>query len=309
MPLVLFELDLDDHEKNGQDPPAKLRAHHVDPMEVYKQLYPDQQPKVSFARSPADVVLPPNARLAVLSPVDCLAHLPHAVHPEAHYNLLSKRGLAYSGLPTPVSVVIDSHLLPSQVHDSCLVETEIQRMLRTVHEKDLPFIVKVPQSISAQGTFILRTEPDRQDAIAVLRKELREMIQEVHPTNQHVSPCSLIIQDFLEGETMALLFVTCKGREIFIGYTKQLFNDSGLWFLFSKGYYGTAGVDFMIGPDGRFLILDMNIRVTGTYHLGCLRGHFMQRGLSEATMLYPLYLGCSRDEFRDFSETNSKMGA
>ncbi|KNG88140.1 hypothetical protein ANOM_003344 [Aspergillus nomiae NRRL 13137] len=336
MPLVLFELDLDEHEKNGQDPPAKLRAHHIDTMEVYKQLSPDQQPKVSFARSPEDVVLPPNVRLAVLSPVDCLAHLPHVVDPQAHYNLLSKRGLAYSGLPTPPSVVIDSHLLPSQVHDSCLVDAEVQRMLRTVHEKDLPFIVKVPQSISGQGTFILRTESDRQDAIAVLQEELREMIQEVHPTNQHLSPCSLIIQDFLEGETMALsLFVTCKGRGIFIGYTKQLFNDNDLWvggcisypeqpqreqeyaeftdelarFLYSKGYYGPAGVDFMIGPDGRFLVLDMNIRVTGTYHLGCLRGHFMQRGFSEATMLYPVYIGCSRDEFRDFFRNEFKDGS
>ncbi|KAE8318262.1 hypothetical protein BDV41DRAFT_560996 [Aspergillus transmontanensis] len=305
MPLVLFELDLDDHENKGQGRlPLKMRAHHIDAMETYWQLSPDHQPKVSFARSPADVVLQPNVRLAVLSPVDWLV---------------------YSGLPTPASLVIDCHLLPPQVQDSSLVEAEIQRMLRTVHEKDLPFIVQVPQSISSQGTFTLRTESDRQEAITVLRDELRAMIQELSFANQHLFPR-------LDGLSF---FVTCKARGVFIGCCKQLFDDSSLWtggcisypeqpqlqeeyaeimddlarFLHSKGYYGPAGAGIVISPNGRLLVIDMKIRVTGTLHLGCLRSHFLQRGLSEATLLYPLYVGCSRDDFRQYFRSKLKEGS
>ncbi|KAE8336536.1 hypothetical protein BDV24DRAFT_155047 [Aspergillus arachidicola] len=274
----------------GQDRlPSKMPAHHIDAMETYRQLIPEQKPKVSFARSPADVVLQPNVRLAVLSPVDCLTHLPHVTDTEEHYNLLSKRGLVYSGLLTPVSLVIDCHLLPSQVQDSSLVEAEIQRMLRT---------------------FILRTESNRQEAITVLRDKLRGMIQDMSLANQHLFP-------------------------FFIGCCKQLFDDSSLWtggcisypeqpqiqeeyaeimhglarFLHSKGYYGPAGADIMIGPNGRLLVIDMNIRVTGTLHLGCLRSHFLQRGLSEATLLYPLYVGCSRDDFRQYFRSELKEGS
>ncbi|KAB8211031.1 hypothetical protein BDV34DRAFT_125007 [Aspergillus parasiticus] len=209
-------------------------------------------------------------------------------------------------------------------------------MLRTVHEKDLPFIVEVPQSISSQGTFILRTESDRQEAITVLRDELRGMIQELSLANRHLFPCNLAIQDFLEGDSMALsFFVTCKGRGVFIGCCKQLFDDSSLWtggcisypeqpqlqeeyaeimddlarFLHSKGYYGPAGAGIIISPNGRLLVIDMKIRVTGTLHVGCLRSHFLQRGLSEATLLYPLYVGCSRDDVRQYFRSKLKEGS
>uniref|UniRef100_UPI001F1C8B36 hypothetical protein n=1 Tax=Paenibacillus sp. EPM92 TaxID=1561195 RepID=UPI001F1C8B36 len=59
-------------------------------------------------------------------------------------------------------------------------------------------------------------------------------------------------------------------------------------FLHSKGYYGPAGADIMISPNGRLLVIDMKIRVTRTLQLGCLRSHFLQRGLSEATPLSAL---------------------
>ncbi|KAF7595487.1 hypothetical protein BBP40_005823 [Aspergillus hancockii] len=199
------------------------------------------------------------------------------IEPEVHYDLLSKRGLVYSGLPTPKSFVIGTQLLPGQLNDTPLVDTGIQRMLRPVQEKDLSFVVKVPQSISGQVTFVLRTESDRQAAVDVLQDELREMLWELNLQNHHL--------DFAE-------------------ITNKLAR-----FLHGKGYYGPAGADIMIDRNGRALIINMNVRVTGSHHLGCLRGHFMQRGLMEATVLYPLYIQSSKAHFREHFRKEFENGS
>lgn len=338
MPLVFFELDPNEHEDNRRrkDLPNMLRPHHTDVMEILGQLNPAQQPTVSFVRSPADLVLQQNSRIAILSPMDCLAHLPHVVDPEIHYSLLSKRGLALSGLPTPESIIIDSQISPDETQCEHSVEQEVQRIIQAICERSLPFLVKVPQSISSHGTFFIRTEIERKKAVGILQKEVRLMIRELGPHNQHLDPCCLITQEFVLGESVAIsLFVTQRGRGIFIGCCEQNFGYDGFWtgssisypaqqqlkekytetfnkvvnYLYSKGYCGPAGIDVMNYPDGRQVVIDLNIRVTGSYQLGCLQGHFTRRGYTEGVLLCLSKLKCTRDYFQGRFENEIQGGS
>ncbi|KJZ74544.1 hypothetical protein HIM_06140 [Hirsutella minnesotensis 3608] len=54
----------------------------------------------------------------------------------------------------------------------------------------------------------------------------------------------------------------------------------------------------MTDDSGAQYIIDMNPRVTGSYHLGQLAGHFLQRGLLMAAAVKKHFL-CSRADFED----------
>ncbi|KAJ5676564.1 uncharacterized protein N7477_002197 [Penicillium maclennaniae] len=328
MPIVLFDLDRSEMDDNGE------YSHHVDACKVLDQLHPNQRPNITFTRGPDEIQLQKDARIVILSPLDFIAHLPHAVDPEIHYDLLSKRGLAYSGLPTPRTVVMDSISLPSEGFSSTQIKDEIQRMMCPIYEREVPFIVKVPQAVGGLGTFIVRTEAQRQAAATVLETELGQILRNVTSLNQHLQPCCLIIQDFVPGDTLGLtLFVTQLGRPIFIGCCTQAVDIAGLWsggtisyprqaelqkrfgelmdkiarLLHKKGYYGPAGVDIMIDQNGKPLIIDFNVRVTGSYSLGCLRSHFEQRGLCEA-LLSSINPHCSREDFQNHFKEEFEHG-
>jgi predicted ATP-grasp superfamily ATP-dependent carboligase len=149
------------------------------------------------------------------------------------------------------------------------------------------------------------------------------MLQQINESNHHMRPCSLVIQDFIQGTTMGLsLFVTKKGRPIFIACCDQQLDEHGHWigssisykrqqelketyrdisekiadFLHARGYYGPVGVDIITGVCGNQHIVDLNARVTGSYHLGPFAGHFLQRSLLEVTFLQAYFL-CSRATF------------
>lgn len=57
--------------------------------------------------------------------MDCLLLLPHLVDPETHYEALSKRGLALSGLLMLDSEIVDTILSPAQIPDHELVDFEV----------------------------------------------------------------------------------------------------------------------------------------------------------------------------------------
>ncbi|KAJ5661386.1 uncharacterized protein N7484_000758 [Penicillium longicatenatum] len=319
MPVIFFD------SKPGQnDADPEENCDHLDASAIFDQLSAEQRPNLSFVRNPEDIELPSATEAVTLNPLDRLAHLPHIVDPEIHYDLLSKRGLAYSGLPTPKTTIIESKSIDTEEQ----IDAEVERMIREIYDRELPFIVKVPQTVGSLGTFIIRTEAQRQSAIAVLQTEVRKMLQEVTPLNEHLVPCSLAIQEFIPGETMGLtMFITQRGRAIFNGCCNQALDNDGLWsggtmsypeqpelerrfsgiinqvaiFLHSKGYYGPAGVDIIVSEDGSQLVIDLNVRVTGSYSLGCLRSHFVGRGLSEA-LLYSFSPRCLQHEFRKHFE-------
>lgn len=294
----------------------------------------DQRPDVTFWPSAADLPLPPGSAVALSRPTDCLAHLPHLIQPEVHYEILSKRGLAHSGLQSPPSLVVDTVLGPDEMQDSVKTAAEAARMVRAVETYALPFVVKLPQS-SGKGTFILTREDERAELVQNLRPQLQLMLEQVTAANHGLHPCSLVLQDYVAGKVVALsLFITRKGKAVFVGCCKQKFNDKGQWtgggvsyakqdrfraryaasmdkaaaFLHSKGYYGPAGIDILTATADRTqYIIDLNVRITGTFNLGLVAGHFTKRGMGRA-IIEASYFSCSRVAFEQLFSSEIKEG-
>lgn len=324
MPLVIFE------DNNS----TRIKA---DAHPVFSQLPPGQRPSLIYVENPADIPLQlANSQLAVLFPNDRLSDLPHVIDPEVHYEILSKRGLAESRLPTPMTTIIDPVLSPDQLQDETLLQAEISRIISSFDQHPLPFIIKLQQTVSGYGTFKVYTDADREAMKQLFStKLLREILRQTNASNNHLYPSSLVIQKMIPGEAMALsLFITRKGRAIIIACSGQGFNEEGHWtgasisyaqqavlkerhsntadavarFLHQRGYYGPAGADVITIPSsGEQFVVDLNVRVTGAYALGLLAGHFTRRGLFEATLL-TIYLPCTKTAFECAFEGELKDG-
>lgn len=326
MPLVILDVSaqikLNSESESENKSSENMPPHHLDIYQTFAQLQPDQRPAVSFANSPDSIELGLDAKIAVLLPTDSLSHLTHLICPETHYEILSKRGLAVSGLPTPPSRVIDT--TPGDYEDHNVCAAEIARMTESIELHQIPFMVKLPQSISGMGTFAVTSETDRARIKAMLTMQLGAMLRQLNEKNRHLYPCSIVLQDFIDGPVVALsMFITKTGQPIFVACCEQLFDEHSHWiggrisyqqqtafqktfaglmskvaaFLHRKGYYGPAGVDIVTDRhSGEQLVIDLNVRVTGTFHLGPLTGHFTRRELFEAAMTTGDFF-CTRDRF------------
>ncbi len=229
MPLVMFDLNQDAEEFRVLNSESR-RPHQADAYHVFDQLTPLQRLELTFVEKPSDIKFGQDSRVAIICPMDCLLLLPHLVDPEAHYETLSKRGLALSGLPTPDSEIVDTVLGPAQISDHEIVDFEVQRMMSRIRAHQPPFVIKMPQAASGQGTFVVRTKADRNNAIRTLEPETKRMLNQINSLNAHMSPCSLILQSLIPGEAVALsLFVTKSGRPIFNACCSQLFEANGRW--------------------------------------------------------------------------------
>ncbi|KAI9370879.1 hypothetical protein BJX61DRAFT_544189 [Aspergillus egyptiacus] len=342
MPLVILDAIAATQSNSEREGDARTADsvpghHHLDIHQTFAQLQPDQRPIVSFAKNPASIELGLDARIAVLVPTDSLSHLPHLTCPETHYKLLSKRGLAVSGLPTPPSRVIDTILVDSDDPDPSLLAKEAARMAdEAIEQHPVPFMVKLPQSISGMGTFAVTSETDRMRIKGMLTTQLEVMLGQLNPSNRALHPCSIVVQDFVDGPVVALsLFVTKTGQPRFVSCCEQLFDDRAHWiggrisyrlqagfqktfsalmgqvaaFLHRRGYHGPAGVDIVTDPhSGERLVIDLNVRVTGTFHLGPLRGHFTRRGLFDAAMTSGDF-SCTRDVFEQAFSDEIRQGS
>ena len=329
MNLIMFDLDAEHGQ--GFDPQPR-----IDTADVMDQFAEHQRPFTTYIKKASDIVLPPKAVLAVSNPMDCLEHLPAAVQPEVHYRALSKRELAFSGLPTPPSILVDTVLDVDQVQDSSLRAIEVTRMLHFIKEKALPYVVKLPQALSGQGTFLIRNEPDRFEALAVLRPEVDRMLLQLNQTNNHLNPTSFVIQEMVAGSAMAIsLFVTKSGEPIVTSCCDQFIDPSGHWdgghikypqqarlkaeympiantiatYMHSIGYYGPLGADIVTDSDGKHLIIDLNTRVTGSHPLGFMKGYFSaKRGFHNAAVFFPLFLNVTMKEFKHRFRVECEQG-
>ena len=338
MPLILYDLEEEEAAVLGDSHHHPFeRDHQNDARRVLEQLSPLQQPELNFVAKPDDIILPPGTKIAVVNPMDCMLHLPHLVDPESHYEVLSKRFLALSGLPTPKSEVVDTEVQPHQTHDEALVNSEAARMISPIFDRRVPFVIKLPQALSGQGTFLVRTELDRQKALKALEVEVKRMLGHINDSNVHLRPCSLVLQELVPGEAVALsMFVTKTGKAIFTSCCPQIVDHTGHWgggfisykqqdhlerlyagtvdklanYLCRKGYQGPIGADVMTDEHGRQLIIDLNVRVTGSHPLGFLKTHFsLNRNLHEAVLFFPLYLQCTRDTFDEVFEQELRDGS
>ncbi|KAJ5672845.1 solid-state culture-specific protein-like protein [Penicillium longicatenatum] len=295
--------------------------------DVFQQVTTSQRPQLEFVKGPADLVCPPEVRLAIHSPSDCLSHLSHLVHPDAHYLLQAKRTLASSGIPTPATEIVDSLLPASQFGDEAAIESHTQDILARVQRRKLPFVLKLQQSGASLGTFILRSNDDLQRCIPTIQNEIRQALCQVDSSNHHFHNASLVMQDLISGDAKAVsTFVPKTGDPVFLGACDQLMNEDGKWiggsisygeqddlskkystlmkqiaeFVQQDQYQGLLGVDVMTDAEGNHLAIDLNPRCAGTTALCVLRGYLSRaRNLHEAAMLLPFMIPATRTKFEE----------
>ncbi|KAL4739355.1 hypothetical protein BDV11DRAFT_170152 [Aspergillus similis] len=323
--LIMFDLD-DATTVDGQS--------RQDTEQVLSQLPENQRPSVVYVKEASEITLPPNAVIAMANPMDLAEHLPVAVPLESHYRGLSKRELALSGLPTPPSVVADTALNPQTVTDATLRAKEVQRMLHLVKDQPIPFVVKLPQGLSGQGTFLVNEE-DRDRALTVLAEAVDSMLQ-LNGSNAHLNPASLIVQEMCPGTSVAVaLFLTKDGHATISSCCSQRIDSKGHWdgasidftqqdrlkaeyaglveklavYMHDLGYYGPLGIDVMTSDTGEQWIIDLNTRPTGSHPLGYMTNHlYYRRGFKHAAIYFPVYLRLSITDFHEKFRTELEAG-
>ncbi|RAK91787.1 solid-state culture-specific ATP-grasp domain protein [Aspergillus costaricaensis CBS 115574] len=328
-PVLMIDLS----GNGGEEVSSLLTTSKDELRRLYDQLSPEQRPNAQIVRSTHDVQLTPDSRAVLIVPHDHMcAMLNQALEPEMLYEILSKRWLAVSGLPTPKSKVIDPLPVNSWIAGR---DAEVRRMLQAVQQQSFPFVVKISIATSGCGTFVIRRESDRGTAINEIRGLLEDGLKKFNEENEQLYPASFVIQELVPGEAHGVtFFVTKKGRAVYLATSQQRFTQEGFWnggcvsyllqpmfqdryrstievlakALHNKGYYGPVGADVMTDANGEHVIVDVNPRVTGSYHLGLLKTHFMQRGLCEAAVLSRLDIPCTQNAFEELFATDIAQG-
>ena len=203
--------------------------------------------------------------------------------------------------------------------------------------RELPFVLKLNQSLGSVGTMLVKTEEDKQETIKHITAILCESLPRLTRDNAHIYPTLLIMSEFLPGKTMALnFFVRRDGTPIWLGGCHQLSTrgtEGGrqqtalTWthqdklkqkykttlesigrVLHDEGYYGPAGADIMETADGTQYVIDLNVRTSTSLILGILRGHCEQRGFNASAVFECLLLGICREELEKRFEKEFEEG-
>ncbi|KAJ3517427.1 hypothetical protein NM208_g14704 [Fusarium decemcellulare] len=202
----------------------------------------------------------------------------------------------------------------------------------------LPFVLKNQATFGGAGTFIVRTEDERQNIIDDLGKGfLSRLLSAVNAANSHLEPATMLFSDLVQdpiGDYGVTFFVNEKGRQpLFLGVSKQMIVDDTAWvgsiidykqqnelrlkfdslinrisdWLQSYGYLGPAGADILEDADGTFHVVDLNVRTTGSCALPLLRTHFTSRGLSCASA-FSIDVEKRRDDFLEMFPKEFQAG-
>lgn len=212
--------------------------------------------------------------------------------------------------------------------DECLeclkgIKNEIHRVREIIEARPLPFVLKLTQSLSSVGTNIVKTESQRLDVIFKITRTLLDYLPRITAANAHLYTMTLIISDFIPGNTMALNFyVRRDGSTVFHGACHQL--STGMTgrqntaityadqeqlkkkymptlekmsnLLHDAGYYGQVGVDIMEDEQGRQYIIDANVRQALSMLLYALKGHCEKRSFGTSMVFECLFMRVSREE-------------
>lgn len=328
MDLYLFDLDKTKLEiaRDSISWNKAVPTHRIDAMRVLQDLKVSQRPKVHFVDK-SQTVAAIEKKKAVITPMDFLDGNGPLVDQDAHWDLLSKRTLALSDLPSPHTEVVDSILRANQTKDGAVLENEIGRMLRRIVSRPMPFVVKLPLGLGGHAVFMVKDEEQRQKCLTILRGELPSMFQSLTTENEAKRPVSLLLQDVVQGPSDGVsIFITKAGRPVYISTSEQILNEQDQWsggfmdytrqdalreryqdifhkvtrYVYQRGYYGPMGIDVMTDENGQQLIVDMNIRQTGSYTLGLMSQHFYkQRNLPLGGLVCPMGVRGDREQFEE----------
>ncbi|KAH7270535.1 uncharacterized protein BKA55DRAFT_551978 [Fusarium redolens] len=345
------------------DGDSQKRDH--DRKQVVKTLatLPDyQRPQPIFCEGPDSIPIKETGidLLACKVINDDLERHNNVVPLETHWFLNSKRALADSGLPTPKCVTITVKDFPTNAQSCCAIcigsgldsfvisddctgtrgtwlKEQSQRIYGALKSHPLPFVLKNQATFGGAGTFIVKTEEQRQKIIDDLGKGfLSRLLSSVNADNSHLEPATMLLSDMIQnpiGDYGITFFVNKKGREpVFLGVSKQMIQDGTAWvgstidyrqqnelrlkfetltnqiseWLQSYGYVGPAGADVLEDADG-FHVVDLNVRTTGSCCLPLLRKHFTSRQLYVASA-FSIDIQQRRDEFLGMFKSEFQEG-
>ncbi|KAF2209583.1 hypothetical protein CERZMDRAFT_100369 [Cercospora zeae-maydis SCOH1-5] len=262
--------------------------------------------------------------------LDFAQSLPYIHSPDKIYKLNSKRWLAECPLRSANDTIIDCAIPPqklfssSQTERSAAIDAEIARVKQILLDRP-PYVLKLTQSLSSVGTLIVRDEKEREEVIRKAEEYLKEYLPRITKENDYLFPTSLILSDFIPGETMALnFFVKGSGEVVFLGACHQLSTgESGrqataITFqeqeklekkyrdvldhigevLHGEGYRGPCGADVMEDPEsGRLFVIDLNVRSALSLVLYTLKDHLNGEREFEMALVYEcVMLKIDRDE-------------
>lgn len=276
------------------------------------------------------------ARVAAFLPSEHLASLDHVVDIDKHYMLLSKRALALSDLPTPRAQLVD-FTAPSAGWTTSNLDREIAKAVAAIHGCDPLFKLKSNSAGGGKGTYLIPDASSRAIVEGQLADILREELPSLNASNAYLHPFSLIITEYLPGNTISINFYVHKdGNARFSSYVTQVLSEQGnFWlgaeivysaqaefarkynklikrtakFLHCNGYYGPVGIDIMTNRAGVYNIVDLNPRPTGSFVLGCLRHHFHDnRGMNIASVTLFIEHTAKRSQFMDSFQIELQEG-
>ena len=330
--VIFFEHAVSEQE----DDPMILSRTRDDLEQTLAVLDPGCRFAPAFYKSPEEIHMSiSSADTIPYLPSDGLANLRHYISPDDHYMLLSKRGLALSGLPTPKAQLVDFDV-PKTGWDGDTLNDAIARAINAIHHRQLPCVLKSNSAGGSKGTYLIHTMEDRATVEVDIMNILIEELPKLNLGNAHLHPFSLIMTDFLPGDAISLNFyVRSDGKAQFSSCTTQTLSDEGFWlaatlvysaqahlasryaeliqatakFLHSHGYHGPTGIDVMTDEAGVPNIVDLNPRPTASFVLGCLRPHFSDvLGMDAACTLPFLAFSASRTTFEEAFEKELQMG-
>lgn len=265
-----------------------------------------QRPRIVICDSPDDIPIKDEGinMLAYKLMLDGLEKYDLVVDPDTHWFLNSKAALAESGLPTPRSDVVDltgfcvdalaccemcgraenasdkGYLIPTScegARGAWLAEQEAN-IYELIRARPLPFVLKNQQTFGGAGTFLVRTEEEREALVADFGDGvLRRLLSCVTEANAHLRPGALIFSDMVAepvGDYGVTFFVRGEGDPVFLAASEQMMAEGGggtAWigssidygrqdelerkfgrlvartaaWLRSKGYVGPAGADVL----------------------------------------------------------------
>ena len=282
--------------------------------------------------------------------MDYAEKLPHLYHPELTYKLNSKRWLAECDLKSANDSIVDCEIQCSDHKTSkglwyyggkdCKtcndgVKAEVKRVRDILENDDPPYVLKLTQSLSSVGTMIPKAGEERDGIVDKIVKYLEDYLPRVTPENAHLYTTTLIVSEFIKGDTAALnFFIKRDGSVVFLGSCHQLSTgESGRQataitydeqeklepkyrdvlakvgrVLKKESYWGPVGADIMEDPkDGTLFVIDLNVRMPLSLVLYALRTHFTKRGLGMSIVYECIMLTISREALeekfeKEFSE-------
>lgn len=164
-------------------------------------------------------------------------------------------------------------------------------------------------------------------------RTLPKLLSQVNAINAHLKPATLILSEMITnpiGDWGLTFFVKKTGEAVYLAATQQVVDFTKAWigstisytrqemlkqkftptmqeigtWLRRYGYYGPCGADILEvvqenNQAATLLIVDLNVRTSGSLVLGLMKGHFLeQRGLHEA-MSFSVTVKMTRESFID----------